>query len=193
MIMVAFTNFLLLKEVRAMKAKRMVSLLFVICILLSACGKDAPEAGSQPGTSSHPPASSSTGTTAPPTTATTAPPTTAPPIKQEVTPKASFVWNGSLFTDGTWSVLDKKNVEFDFDVPGGPDWLSAEVPEPVYYGGYLTTLLKTAPDDAYYLVIVDTGPADLREYGKPSDASEELDAIEKKNREELHRRRLEAG
>ena len=112
--------------------KRPLALLFVIFLLLSACGKAAPEADSQPGISSQP-ISSSTGTTAPPTTATTAPPTTAPPIKQEVTPKASYVWDGNKWPD-IWKFVHHYAVEANITKKvyyNGEDFLAEEVLPPV--------------------------------------------------------------
>ena len=171
-----------------MKLRRIFLLIFVVVLLLSACGKAAPEAGSQPGTSSQPPASSSTGTTAPPPT--TAPPTTAPPINQEVTPKASYVWNGKEWSDGAWEVVDQSDlpvthVDLEFGQP-------IEAMQRVYYTGCLPAVLETYPDDRYILVRVYPAPTVYSKYPGP-DTSEEYHAMFETLTVELTQRLREAG
>ena len=174
--------------------KRLLALLFAICLLLSACGKGAPEADSQPGTSSQSPASSSTGTTAPPTTATTAPPTTAPPINQEVMPQASYVWNGDKWPD-IWTFVDWYAAEANITKKAfytGSDYLAEEVLPPVYLEGLLPAALEVAPDDMYFIVYITTHPMVIRQYGMP-DGSEEYYALLEATTTQLRERLEKAG
>ena len=178
-----------------MNANKILAPLFAVCLLLSACRKAAPEAGSQPGTS-VPPTSSSTVTTAPPTTATTAPPTTAAPIKQEVTPKGSYVWNGlSWSSDGSWTTINsyaKNHGITDYVLNTITVYLKADPLLPVYMGGYLPAILEVAPDDTYLLVAIRPFPSAVAEYGG-CDSSDEFRAIWANYTAILRQRLIDAG
>ena len=178
-----------------MNANKILAPLFAVCLLLSACRKAAPEAGSQPGTS-VPPTSSSTVTTAPPTTATTAPPTTAAPIKQEVTPKGSYVWNGLPWSsDGSWTTIDsyaKNHGITDYVRINASVYLAADQLLPVYMDGYLPAIFEVAPDDTYLLVAIRPFPSAVAEYGG-CDSSDEFRAIWANYTAILRQRLIDAG
>ena len=174
-----------------MKIKSLFVIICLLSILLSACGKGAPEAGSQPGTSSQPPTSSSTGTTAP--TPKTAPPTTAPPvINQEVTPKASFPWDGREWSDGRWqypdsSILDMRRDTYEKKLP-------LDQMKRVYYGPQVPALLETYPDETYFIIHISTTPMAHSVYGTWTEENDDaFDELCKKTCAELRQRLIDAG
>ena len=168
-----------------MKIKTLFVIICLLSILLSACGKGAPEAGSQPGTSTQ-------GTTAQPS-AVIDPPTqgTEPPapINQEVTPKSSY--DGPINYNFDCEYVDTENATYV-----RVDWDSIvlqpiESLDRVYYSGYIPSVLEE-PDDTYYMVVITTYPMVCSMYGRP-DGSDDAELIYQNTTAELRRRLEEAG
>lgn len=179
-----------------MKIRNVFALIFAVCMLLSACGKGTPEAGSQPQISS--PETSSTAALAPsvvidPPIQGLEPPA---PINQEVTPKGTFVWNGDSMPHGRWEFVDAYAEEAGLSRSSGPfaqDYLEADALAPVYYMGYLPAILETAPDDSYFIVEIRGFSTAVVQYGNMPDESDDFHELYKAATATLRQRLEEAG